>query len=308
MSTSDDRIVALCDELATKLDDAVTRAGGGLIVDFDLEQFRLRNNGICWPDLSYGELQTACAALLRVGVLRNGYSIVDQDHLYLWSWIAQLLHAHPPEVTEPIAAHDTLCLAVRAALAPVRLSGLDQNTQELFNLVDRLIPYHLRELRTHSSEILTYLAFPALEAALRLACGDFVDSKGFVLAPFASVGGRSYAPGNRCSNLRDLLLLLYDRVAPSDLRDMLTRIRVHLSTLDSTTDPFELVFAWRNSTLHGERQLSTVSATVLTIGLLVGLHTIESDFGARQSRARKIADWEIGRGLYGRSYGFFPPA
>jgi hypothetical protein len=262
--------------------DAATPADGGLQIGHESEQYRLHANGIAFHDLNHEELWAACLGLTRV-LLRPGLNaVIDFDHKLFWSWCAELFAGSA--VTYFTEAErepkDLLGLACRAALAGTfrpDKQGWEENRDRSMTM-----EANARELVTHAHEVLVYLAFPLLEAILRKTCSAYVTHDGMVTAAFdvpkLSGGRRPYAFGKRCSNLRDLLWLLYETVASPELVAGLDKQRAALSALDAATEPFDLLFTWPNSSLHGEGMLPTIGGTVFSTAILIALDAIRDEY------------------------------
>jgi hypothetical protein len=73
-------------------------------------------------------------------------------------------------------------------------------------------------------------------------------------------------------------LLLHYQLASADLRRLIDRLRDHIALFDSTQDPFDLIYDWRNQSLYGSANLGTIGGTVLNLCLLISLFDIEPGF------------------------------
>lgn len=309
-----DLIRRLCGEWCA----AASQPGGGMVIGQVTEQLRLNRNGIVFHELTHEELQAACVGLARV-LLRSGLNtVVDQDHLLLWSWLAQLLVSRSGGAGADREVRELLSVCVRAALAPTRPPTTDRYALQVQRQIDDLIPFHLRWFGMQSHVVLAYLSFPALEGVLKLACGSFVDLSGKAVVPFSvparSGGGTNdYGPSSgrpQCSSLRDLLLLHHASVAVDPLRARVQEIRDHLASLQPATDGFDLLYDWRNSSLHGAASYPTIGGTVLTLALLIALEGVKADFETSRAAAWQGVEWELRTGADSRSrspWSFYPP-
>ena len=161
--------------------------------------------------------------------------------------------------------------------------------------------------------ILVYLAFPVLEAILKKTCAQFVDYDGRVVSSFdvtRSDGGvHSYRSGGRCGSIRDLLFLLHQRVASAELVRALDYLRRHLQSLDAR-DPFDLLYDWRNASLHGQTSFPTIGGTVLNTALLIALDSVKDDYERIRGETRERVDRDVeGARVAGLQspWSFYPP-
>jgi hypothetical protein len=53
----------------------------------------------------------------------------------------------------------------------------------------------------------------------------------------------------------------------------------------SYEDPFDVVYRWRNSSLHGQASLPTIRGTVFNTAILVALDAISADYDSMRDRA-----------------------
>jgi hypothetical protein len=278
---------------------AAATASGGIALGQQSESFRLHRNGVRFHDLEYDDLRAACVGLTELLLLPGLNTIIDLDHKLLWSWCAELLlgrgapYGH--DVDREIA--QLAALTIRCAL-----SGTIAHTREAFDQsgeARRLLDGSSREFLGRAHEALPYLAFPFLEAVSRRACGTFVDLHGTVLQPFQRRSGVTYSPGQRCSNVGDLLALLVTTVATADLRSDLTDVLSHIASLvpgqpgQASPDGYEVVFDWRNSSLHGETSLTTIGGTILSLGLLIALDGLRNDYTQLRASAGGRAQREV---------------
>ncbi len=271
---------------------AATTGGGAIQIGAASEKFRLRNNGLEPHDFTYAEVRAACIGLTRVLLLPGLNTIIDLDHRLLWSWCAEVLvgsHGQFFDANE----HELkalLGLACRASLAGVTrpdMSGFEESKRQY-----ELMEPNARELVTHAHEVLSYLSFPLLEGVLRKVAKTHITYDGVVLLPFQGKN-RKYEAKDRCSNLGDLLRLLEGQVASPGLQQALADVKKHLQLLDPAKDAFDIVFDWRNSSLHGEVRLPTIGGTVLSMTLVIALDQIQSNYGALRAQVMKQIAWEL---------------
>lgn len=279
-------IKSLCDRWC----DASTTASGGMAIGHQSEQFRLLANGIIFHELSHDEICVALVSLSKV-LLRPGMNtVIHQDHYGIWSWCAELLLG-PQAGVFPLEQREVKLLYeanLHAALAHCRKPAASREEWQAQGQLVRKLPPHAQKLLQDSALVLAYLAFPLLESVLKRACAPFIGLDGIVKTPFQvprpSGRRRYYGPQEQCSSVRDLLHLHYGASA-ADLRAHIDEFRSHIQFLDSSRDPFDLIYQWRNDSLHGSSNYQTIGGTILGLALLISIFEVEADFEQRRERA-----------------------
>lgn len=271
---------------------AATTGAGAIQIGMASEQFRLRNNGLEPHDFTYAEVRAACIGLTRVLLLPGFNTIIDFDHRLLWAWCTEVLvgsHGQFFDASER-DVRSLLGLACRASLAGVTRpdrSGFEESKRQYESMEP-----NARELVTHAHEVLSYLSFPLLEGVLRKVARTFITYDGVVLVPFQGKN-RKYDANDRCNNLGDLLRLLEAQIAGPDLRQALDDLKKHLQLLVPGKDAFDIVYDWRNSSLHGEARLTTIGGTVLSMTLIIALDQIQPNYDALRADVMKQIAWEL---------------
>lgn len=271
---------------------AAATGAGGIQIGGQSEKFRLRVNGLAPHDFTYPELRAAALGLTRVLLLPGLNTVIDFDHQALWAWCAELLVGSRGTFFSA-SEHELkglMGLACRASLAGAARPGR-YGFEESRKQYEAMEP-NARELVTHSHEVLAYLAFPLLEGVLRKVANQYVTYDGKVLQAFAGKNVQ-YPAGKRCSNLGDLLRLVESQIAAADLQQALADIQAHLTVLSPQQDPYDLIFEWRNSSLHGSARLPTIGGTVLFIAFVVALDNIKGDYDTLRLDAIKRIGWEV---------------
>jgi len=310
---TDADISRLCDEWCS----ASSMPGGGMAIGGNTEQYRLLANGVVFHELNHGALCAAVVGLSKV-LLRPGLNtVVDQDHFAMWSWCGELLLS-PRAGLFPMDQHEIKSLyetALHASLAACRKPVASKEEWQEQNRIQNLQPHHGKQLLLKSHLVLAYLAFPLLEAVLKRACAKYVTFDGQVVTAFAvdSKQGnpRQYDPhgsyrDRQCSSLRDLLVLHQTLVAAPTLKSLLNQFRDHIVLLDNTQDPFDLLYSWRNQSLHGSTNFQTIGGTVLNLSLLISLFEIEHDFERHREMVLEHCRWEA-QSQYKSPWSFYPP-
>jgi hypothetical protein len=283
-----------------------------MVIGQQTEQFRLLANGIDFHELSHEQVCAALVALSKV-LLRPGMNtIIDQDHFGIWSWCGELLLSpracvfggQQREIKSLFEAN------LHAALAGCRKPPASREEWEAQGAIERQLPHHAQQLLRASSLLLAYLSFPLLEAILKRACAAFVSLDGTVTVqyqvPRRNGTIREYKPNDQCSSIRDLLHLHHTIAAPVALRALVDEFRSHIQFLDSSKDPFDLIYQWRNDSLHGTSNYQTIGGTILSLALLVSVFEIETDFEHRRQRAIEHCRWEA-QSRHKSPWSFYPP-
>jgi hypothetical protein len=303
----------LCDEWCS----ASSMPSGGMAIGGNTEKFRLVANGVVFHELNHDALCAAVVGLSKV-LLRPGLNtVVDQDHFGLWSWCGELLLS-PRASLFPMDQHEIKSLyetALHASLAACRKPAASKQEWQEQNRIQALQPHHGKQLILKSHVVLAYLAFPLLEAVLKRACAKYVTFDGQVVAAFTvptkQGNPRQYDPqgayrDRQCSSLRDLLVLHHTSVAEPTLKSLLNQFRDHIGFLNNTQDPFDLLYGWRNQSLHGSTNFQTIGGTVLNLSLLISLFEIELDFERHREMVLEHCRWEA-QSQYKSPWSFYPP-
>ena len=301
-------ITRLCEEwcLASKTPE------GGIGIGSATEKYRLLKNGVVFHELGYEAL---CSALIGTAhvLLRPGLNvIVDWDHMFLWSWCGELLLS-PRSEYFPYEQYEIKTLAettVRASLVHCKKPSKSREEWKEQWRIDDLQSHHAKVFLTQSYLVLSYLAFPLLEALLKRACSQFIDFDGRVksqfLLPKEKGGQKRYKPNDVCSSLRDLLFLHFNTVANVDLVTKLTAYRTHFKELDDGIDPFDLIYMWRNQSLHGASVFQTIGGTLLNLAFLIAISELQDRFVEHRDLILKHCKWEAQSG-HRSPWSYYPP-
>jgi len=288
-----------------------------MVIGGNTEKFRLLANGLVFHELDHEALCAAVVGLSKV-LLRPGLNtVVDQDHFALWSWCGELLLS-PTAGLFPMDQHEIKSLyeaTIHAALANCRKPPQSREEWEAQNRVEDLQPHHAKQLLHHAHLVLAYIAFPLLEAVVKRACASYVQFDGQVVTAFTvstpQGHSRTYDPqgayrDRQCSSLRDLLLLHHASVATPRLKLLLDHFRAHINLLDASKDPFDLLYSWRNQSLHGSTNFQTIGGTVLNLSLLISLFEIEPTFNQHRTKVLEHCRWQA-QSPHRSPWSFYPP-
>lgn len=291
---------------------AATR-NSGISIGSDSEKYRLLANGVQFHSLSFDCLKSAVLGLSRTILLPGLNTIVVQDHFGLWSWSGELISGIDSKYFE-IEEREIKSLfeaCIRASLTHCRKPPASAEEHMAQSEVEQALPHNARYYLQDSSLVLAYLAFPLLEAVLKKTCSSYFNMDGSVTRQFDVLNKanktRTYKSGNICSSIRDELFLLYNKVASKELKNDLDEFRSHIMCLDSTIDPFDLVYNWRNESLHGSSNYQTIGGTLLNLSILIILHSMKSEFEEISNKIVSRCKRESEHASSRSSWSFYPP-
>lgn len=265
-------IRALCESWRS----AALQEDGRITLGEGTERFRLTKNDVRFHELDYAELTVALTELTKNLLLPRLTTLIDLDQQLFWAWCAEILLARESAFQRETDPEITVLatVAFQAALANMLSPGQSWNPAML--PLQQIAP-NAYWLLIRSQWVLTYLSFPLLEAVGRRVAMEFVDYAGRVRTEFQG-RSRRYTVGQRCNNVGDLLFLIEDRVANENVKRDLTEVKSHLGQLMDGRDGYEVIYDWRNSSLHGETSLGTIGGTVLMVAIRLALETVAENY------------------------------
>lgn len=254
----------------------------------DIYQFGLRKNGVFLEDCSFEDIITILCNINKTMYTNGGSALVVPEHGEVISWCAQIL-----------SCRQTSCFKIPEEF---HLEMLMKSCVSAFNSSPEC-----QELDTERNYFIfkanyyhVYLTFPFLEGVLRKACSEYIGSDGRVLKFFeVKPKGKEkskYKPSaskiKKCSNLFHMIIFLRDSRHDPELSEYLVVFEEVLRMVfsgsgkresgfsfdDFEREPFEAIYAWRNSTLHGVKSYSNIFYVVMTLGLLVALYLCKSKY------------------------------
>ncbi|HBB1613243.1 TPA: hypothetical protein J0549_001714 [Escherichia coli] len=242
---------------------------GTITINLGDKSFRLRSHGIVVHELDFERL-IACIISTSItlaipnhtGGNAPNMTMVDQDHRNIWGWCAEyvnFLRIHSkPYFVSPLV--DLFLTCSQAACMPVvHKNGF---------ITDYLKNSHLH---------LSYLAMPLLEGVAKIFCEEFVDIDGKVKKPFRKLSTGEYKVNGRCSNIGDLLLLV-ESTADDDLKQVIIRLNRIVESYNPGCKAYKTIKNWRNSSLHGSENYSTVAGITFNYALVIILNKIKMNY------------------------------
>lgn len=286
-----DKILQLCDNWLK----TVVKPDRSGVHNGSEQKFTLKAN-IDFRKLSINEIQACCIGLTNRLHYRNIGTFIDRDQTIFRSWIGQLFCTSNFKQT---LNNDEIHSHVCDIIIPMILTSTDV----LFDLsIDKRgkpiegYDYNLRRFIASSHTILRYLSYPLLEACTRKLCNNFITSDGIVTHQF-SVTGRTYNIHNKCSSLEHLLILLESSVAKAELKFFLNKIKATITRITGSTTPFEILYSWRNQTLHGNQFSGIAGDLIFNISILFLLEVARSNYVELSKEAYKVYEKSIQRNI-----------
>lgn len=310
---SPQKIKELCDNWC----NAALQAGGGIAIGGQSEQYRLLRNGLQFHELDFDQLVAAIDGLTKVLLLPGLNTIVDQDHFGLWSWCAEVILYRETNFFDhqEREIRNLFETCIRASLVHCKEPVANHEEWQRQVDIDQQIPHNSKQFIQESSLVLAYLTFPLLEAMTKKICNNYVNMNGNVIKKFSvtnKFGGlREYDPNGKwnqkqCSSLRDLLSLLYNNISSNKLRKAIDEFRSHISTLDNSQDPFDIVYDWRNQSLHGSTSFQTIGGTLLNLVILIAIHQLSDKYNSLRVKVLNNCRRTVQMG-YKTPWSFYPP-
>lgn len=239
----------------------------------------------------------------------NVKTIVTPNHFLIWSWVSEVLLSRYVYVYECESDDSNLLdLCCRAALANTYVPSNNQQQWEAKCALDNATPHFITRFKEHSFLALGYLVFPLLEGIIKQKASEYISKDGEAVKEFSirqkSGKSRQYRVGQRCSSLRDLLFLFHEKVSDPQLREDIEKIRINIGLISDDQDPFDVIYQWRNDSLHGFSNHQHVAVTMFCFCLIVLLHSIKDDYERIKGNVAKES------ALYTNQYAFwtyYPP-
>ncbi|PKH34543.1 hypothetical protein [Shewanella sp. ALD9] len=308
MTITPEKINSLCEQwcLSVKTPD------GGMAIGGNSEKFRLFANGVKFHELDHLSLMASILGLSKVLLLPGLNTIIVQDHFGLWSWCAEIIVGSRSEYFshEDHEIKSLFQASIRASLANCKKPAGSSEEHQLQYEAEQKLPHHARYFLSDSSLVLAYISFPLLESTLKRVSSKCLNMDGTVKSDFQVQNRagkpRHYKTGTQCSSIRDALNLVYDQVADSELKVLLDQFRVHISSLDGSQDPFDLIYSWRNQSLHGSTNFQTIGGTLLNLSLLLCVYSLKDNYEELRDKVVEHCKWEE-KHDHKSPWSFYPP-
>lgn len=259
---------------------ALTQQPAGRGVGRDVQAAGFAANGIDPPELDMDALRAGLVGLAQTLAHPSGSLLVLPEHRAMWAWCGQLVL-----FTGPLLFTEEEWHLQRLSAAAIRAHIANPTAENLVPRGDANTIW----LATDTATVASYLPYSLLEGVIKKVCREHVSFDGRVLAQFDVLRSngtiRRYNVGDRCSNIGHMLQLLIDSTLDADLRIDLTSVLEFISPGAPVATSCDVVFAWRNGSLHGENHAPAGSAVVLQLALLILLCVIRPDFADRREQA-----------------------
>ncbi len=308
MTITSEKITNLCEQWCL----SVKTSNGGLAIGGNSEKFRLLANGINFHELDHQSLMASILGLSRVLLLPGLNTIVVQDHFDLWSWCGEIIVGSRSEYFSH-EEHEIKSLfqaSIRASLANCKKPVRSREEHRLQTEAEQNLPHHARYFLYDSFLVLAYISFPLLESTLKRVGSIYLNMDGTVKNAFQVLNRagkpRKYKSGSQCSSIRDVLYLVYENIADSELKALLDEFRAHISSLDGSEDPFDLIYSWRNQSLHGSTNFQTIGGTLLNLCLVFCVYSLKDNYEQLRASIVSQLEREATHGHKG-PWSFYPP-
>lgn len=287
----------------------------GMYTHSHIREFELLYNGLQFHTLSFDALMAALSGLTKTLLLPNQFVIMTQDHLFLWTWCAEIVFSRHSNIFqwEDYEISEHLKTTIHSALA----NSCSTTEYDAFKPYAELQPHYAQLYSKDSNKTLPFLTFPLLEALLKRACSKFLDKNGIISAPFSvPPSPRAKGPNPKrkkytleslpCSNIRDLLYLFYENIADTHLKLIIDELMICITCQDNNKHPFDQIAFWRNNLLHGAESLTLVGGALLSLCFIIILRETQDNFS---DKARQIFENIIQsrRGGLRASSNYYPP-
>lgn len=308
MTNKIELIKSLCEDWRKKALDEE-----GIIKIGESEEFRLVRNGINMHELSFEELQVCCIELTKILLLTGRNTIISEDHQLFWAWIGEVVNdINYFDSSNEREIKELFSVCIRSTLAGIEkpICSIEESRKRFEYKRNHPIEHNLKEVYIHKDLILSYLAFPLLDGVLKKYCSNYVQLDGKVINDFKVIREngyqKKYEVGDLISSIEDLLLLVIQKVGEKELVNDLKSILQHISELENSNNPCKIIYTWRNSSLHGQTNYSTIGGTILNISIIIILHSIKDKYDTNLSQINEKVSWNVQTGTQ-PSWMFYPP-
>ena len=281
----------LCEEW---IEAAHSGGNGSIAIGGSTEGFRLWRNDILFHEVDLNSIRIAITYLTKTLLLKGYNTIIDFDHKLLWSWLAQVSVGNNISTTlDEYQFNELFASVARCSMVGVRNPQETREEWDRKNQLEKLQEHNSIEMARSSNLLLSYIVFPLLEAICRRACHAYMNEVGEVTMNFSvprkDGSAHNYKIGRKCSSLRDILFLLESYISSNTL-SYLSEMKLHIQWLtESTEHPYDTIFNWRNSSLHGNASHSTIGGTMLGWCYQITLDSYENDYEVKAANALQSA-------------------
>ena len=274
------KIETLCSDWRASI-----KSGDGFLLNNLITKHELNQNGIEPHLLDFTNLAITGSEIGKNLLFAKDSCYIGQDHYLFWTWTASLLlDSHPCKTPNPITNDRDIKFLLESCISTL----LAHPTHILNNL--STIPQTV--LLNNSSDMGFYLCFPLLESLSRLSSSEHLSRDGKVIKRFTIPKSRhkkenTYGIGSKCSRLQDALYLAVDGIPNPTLKIKTQQLIDSLENFsDNDNNGYEYLFDLRNSALHAGISKGSITATLVTISILLALSLIEPQYNTLAQWAR----------------------
>lgn len=238
------------------------------------------------------------------------------DHIYYWSWTAEVATSLDLFGERLNRAY---ILLMRTILAE-RVGGfsvgdtdeeIDRKRQQMA-VFNQLTNRHYRELAGQKAQLAAFVSYPVLEGLLKSILSDVIKPDGVIKSGETLEGdGRTYTSGNRCSSLRDLLHHVEHNTLGSSVVNELDDLTSEIETFGDGDEAYSMIYNWRNTLLHGEDSWDFQYGILMNlISLLVWSEIDETEYSNKKQDMVESFRTKVEVPIFGANQfesGFYPP-
>ncbi|MBW5763599.1 hypothetical protein [Klebsiella pneumoniae] len=277
-------IRGLCDRWS----QCILKGTGVAVFNDDTENLRLYRQNIFPHELSYNELIDLIIGLSGVAYFKKNVQGISYDHFFCWAWCADIVTRYGTNFypIEEIEIENLFKATYHASIANCEVNNGDSDEFQRRGDALRAIGVNKRNYMQTSMLSLCYLVFPLLESTLKKLCSEYVgldgvlkknvkytDANGIVINKVLNANGKPKI----ISSLKELIYIykevVIDAEGKKNIEDILGVIAER-----HADDPCDVIYKWRNSSLHGTENFMQVGGLLLCLTSLLIIYDLKDRY------------------------------
>jgi hypothetical protein len=241
------------------------------------------------------------------------------DHFFYWALAADFYQFLMHDIKNVIdyGIQDRLRLLMDFLFLRNYNPEITAAERKIDDAIRTLNPRYLNIL-THSTSIVSHLAYPIIEGLARRLLPEYVDPDGKVkttIEPFTCPDGvKVNIVGKRISSISTIMRLLETKTADTRLQSDLAEFRNAFETayslrLDKGL-PYDQISDLRNSLLHGEDLWQTINGSLINlICILINSQISEEIYNLKHAQFLSEEEREMAMKRFGHGFNesYYPP-